>query len=239
MIDLTDENMPPPPPPPAATQQQQEQTPSRTSKSTTLKRASPQLHQRKLPMQVGGKKMLLPYDNPTKPPTFFGYKMFYLSRAQQLIFKSKVKLFQCNSFSSDVRLGVALISEDDKMSLVKMLNNVAGSLPVTAKVVKRPMEDTDDVLFVTMKKQRATVFDHRGRVLTNDKLPKVCTAKLLLTINGMKLKDDEASFIITVGQIMVCRHQLDAHQPQHTPKMVFPLSSSDDDDDEDESMMVE
>ena len=133
VVDLTHddnkENMPPP------------------RATITLKRQQ----QRKLPpMPVASKKMLLPFDNVAKPATFFGYKMFYLSRAQQLLFTKRVKLFQCNNSLStnDIRLGVAEIDQQDMMSFIKLLNNVAGSLPVKTKTVKRPMEEGDDVLFI-------------------------------------------------------------------------------------------
>ena len=207
-----DENMTPPPPPPLPTQ-----TPVK------LKR-----QQRKVPLQVGIKKMLLPYDRESKN-VFFGYKMHYLSRPQQLVFNSRVKLFQCNSISSDMRLGVANIDEQDRISLAKMLNNVAGSLPVVVKKVRRPMEEEeDDVLFVTIKQQRTTIFDHRGSLMAYDKMPKVCDAKIALTINGMKVKDDEASFIMTIGQIMVKKGYCndESHQQQQ-PTLLFNVSDDD------------
>ena len=212
VIDLTndDENMMPPPPP----------LPTTTN------------NKRKMPLQVGVKKlMLLPYDKMVKPVVFFGYKMYYLSRAQQLAFTNKVKIFQCgNSIvnnNNDIRLGIAEIDAQDMMSFIKLLNNVAGSLPVTTSSVKRPFEEGDDVVFVTLKKTKAALFDHRGVVMAFDKLPKVCEAKVAITISGMKVKDDEASFIFNVTQVMV--KKAIGESRCEPPKLLFDVSSEDED----------
>ena len=224
IVDLTDngdENMPPP----VAT--------------ISLKRPQQQ-QQRKLPLQVASKKMLLPYETATKPVTFFGYKMYYLARTQHLVFKSKVKLFQCNNTLSttDIRLGVADIDGDDRMSLMKLLNNVSGSLPITVKNVRRPIEEGDDVLFVSLKRGRGTIFDHHGVIMAFDKMPKVCEAKLALQVSGMKVKDDDASFIVSVEQILVKKpYGGKKGQQQEPPKLLFDVSS--DSSDEEEMMMVE
>ena len=224
VIDLTDENT----------------KPRRPTATISLKRGGgggggqqQQQQQRKLPIAVASKKMMLPYENITKPPTFFGYKMFYLSRAQHLVLKSRVKIFQCNNTlsTSDIRLGVADIDEYDRVSLTKMLNNVSGSLPVTVRNVRRPIEEGEDVLFVSLKRKQGHVFDHRGVVIPIERLPKVCEAKLALQISGMKVKDDDASFIMSVEQIMVKKQGANDLTNQGPPKLLFDVSS------EDEEMM--
>ena len=200
-------------------------------RTLTLKRGQ---HPRKLPINVASKKMMLPYENNNMPTTFFGYKMYYLARAQHLVMKSKVKLFQCNTnlSTTDIRLGVAEIDEHDRISLTKMLNNVAGSLPVTTRNVRRPIEEGEDVLFVSLKRKRASVFDHRGALIAIDKMPKVCEAMLALQIGGMKVKDDCASFIMSVEQIMVKKSiGGDANgDGSTTPKLLFDVSSEDEDE---------
>ena len=203
----------------------------------TVKRQQQQ--PRKLPaIQVASKKVRLLYDNVAKPTTFFGYKMFYLSRAQQILFTKRVKLFQCNNSLStnDIRLGVAEIDHQDMMSFTKLLNNVAGSLPVTTKTVKRPMEEGDDVLFISLKPNKATLFDHRGVVIPFGKLPKVCQARIALSIRGMKTKDEEASFILNLTQVMVKKQLGSSRLSEEPPKLLFGVSSSSDDD---ETMLVE
>ena len=194
--------------------------------------------------------MLLPYEKSAKPPTFFGYRMHYLSHPQQMKFTTKVKIFQCTSLSTtDIRVGIADMTEEDRMTFIKMLNNVAGSLPITVKEVRRPMEEEDDVLFVTARRQRASIFNSRGKVISFEKLPKVCEAMVALNISGMKVKDDEASFILSVAQIMVKQEFGGNNSKLAKNKLLFPVSSDEDDDDDeeeeeddddqDESMMVE
>ena len=236
-IDLTKENFKTP----TTTTKQSTAATRRPTATINLKRggggSGSQQQQRKLPIQVAAKKMMLPYENATKPTTFFGYKMFYLSRAQHVIFKAPVKIFQCNNTISttDIRIGVADIEEDDRMSLIKVLNNVAGSLPITVKNVRRPIEEEEDVLFISLKRNRASVFDHRGVLMAVDKLPKVCEAKFAMQISMMKVKDDESSFIISVEQIMLKKASFGKPMPQTVPQLLFDVSS----ESEEEEMVVE
>ena len=230
-IDLTKENFKTP-----TTTTQSTAAARRPTATINLKRGGGSQQQRKLPIQVAAKKMMLPYENATKPTTFFGYKMFYLSRAQHVIFKAPVKIFQCNNTISttDIRIGVADIEEDDRMSLIKVLNNVAGSLPITVKNVRRPIEEEEDVLFISLKRNRGSVFDHKGVLMAVDKLPKVCEAKFAMQISGMKVKDDESSFIISVEQIMLKKTSFGKPMPQTVPHLLFDVSSE-----SEEEMVVE
>ena len=210
VIDLTNdhENMLPPPPP-----------------STNNKR--------KMPLQVSSKKMMmLQYDKVLKPVVFFGYRMFYLSRPQQVIFEERVKIFQCNKSlsTSEVRLGVADIQQQDRMSLTKLWNNIGGSLPITVNQVRRPMEEEDEVMFVSLKKEKACLYGKHGKVISIDKFPKVCEARLALTFSGMKVKEEEASFIMSVSQIMVKQELGGGGGGASKATLLFPVSSDDDDD---------
>ena len=243
------------PPPPARTQQKVSTSSTNNNNKPALKRSLPQQQQsRKVPINVSLKRML-PYVE-SKPgaaavndkkkmttnkcPMFMGYKLHYLAKPLTMIFKHKVKLFQCSSLGADMRLGVGNIDEDDKMSMIKHLNDVAGSLPTTCDTVRRPIDDQCDVFFISLKANRATVFNSKGDIMKDlSKMPEVCTAKLAVQFLGMKTRLDEATFMYTVAQILIKRDRWE-EQAQANTKLLFNLSSSScDDDDDNETMMAE
>ena len=72
------------------------------------------------------------------------------------------------------------------------------------KHVKSLMSDAKDEPFIlTMKKYRATVFNRHGLPISRSKLTKPCIANLAIELVGMKVVDNEATFITAVVQVLV------------------------------------
>ena len=116
-------------------------------------------------------------------------------------------MFKCKMGGySSCRMGVADIDKRDLVRLRKHLTDVSGSLPITTKSVKSPLVCKDggaETLFINMKPELAAIFNHRGKKTSVNDLPCVANVKLAVVISGMKTKDNEASYMMRIHQVML------------------------------------
>ena len=175
-------------------------------------------------MQVSQKKMLLEYkDNVSK---FLGYDLHFLARAIIMVFKQPVRIFKVTTVMKDnARIGVADIGKDDKVLLMKHLRDVAGSLQVTTKHIKSAFnnkEGKDEVLFTSLKTSLTKLYNYKGNIVEISQLPHTTKASIALIISGMKVKDDEASYMMRAHQLML--------KKQEDEKCLFDVTDSTDEE---------
>ena len=176
------------------------------------------------PMQVSQKKMLLAYkDNVNK---FLGYDLHFLVHPIVMVFKQPVRVFKVTTAMDNERIGVADIGKEDKTMLMKHLRDVSGSLTVTTKQVKSAFtegkEGKGEALFMSFKANLTKLFNHKGGALELSQLPPVTKASFALIISGMKVKEDEASYMIRAHQIMLKKPE--------DEKCLFDVTDSTDED---------
>ena len=177
-------------------------------------------------MKVSTKKMMLAYKDATKD--FHSYKIYYLEKPIIVKFNYRVHVFQCHSPIQ--RLGVTKLEDADKVVLHNHLRNVAGSLPVTVKEVRKVFND--ETLFINLNPDLVGIFDWKGQLMDYSGLPKVFDAMLAVTVSGMKVKDDEASYLIRAHQIMLKKDMPWMVANQGTCRtLMFNLSDGDEDND--------
>ena len=194
--------------------------------STSSPVVYPLKRQHLMPTPISQKKMLLSYkgnnsngsssssSNEGSGRMFLGYNLFFLSTPIVMVFNHEVRLFKCKMGSySSCRMGVADINKTDLVRLRKHLTDVSGSLPITTKTVKSPLVCKDgggaETLFINLKPELAAIFNHRGKKTTVSELPSVANVKLALVISGMKTKDDEASYMMRIHQVMLKKKRVE------------------------------
>ena len=199
-----------------------------TSSSTTNNvvappKPQPCKRQRRLPTQVSAKKMVLGYKEGVKD--FHGFKLYYLNKPIVMKFNHLARIFKC---ANNQRIGVTNIDASDKAVLLNHLRNVAGSLPVTVKHARKVFDDKreEETLFVNMN--QLMVFDHKGHNM-DGVLPMYSDSKLAIVISGMKVKDEEASYMIRAHQVMLTK-DFDVVKMMAPPsKPLFEVSEDSDD----------
>ena len=209
----TTPNNPPPPPPSNLT-------------------APPSLKRSRRMRAFNSKKQLLAYKD--RYVVFHAYKLYYLVSPIIIHFNHRVKVFRCHPPLS--RIGITNISLSDMALLQSHLRNVAGSLPVTVKTVRSLVvpntraDNTSDTLFINLNTECCGLFSDSGMLMNANNLPRVCNARIAIMLNGMKTKDDEASYMIRAHQIMLKKDEPNTQSPFH---LMF--SVDDDSDYEDET----
>ena len=137
-----------------------------------------------------------------------------------------VRLFKCHTNN---RIGVAEMDKTDKAVFLNHLRNVAGSLPTTVKEVRKALEGPEgNTLFVNINHDLVGIFDSKGLPVSFPILPKAFNAMLALTISGMKVRDNEASYLIRAHQIMVKKSPY--KDEVVVQKLMFDISDSDSED---------
>ena len=117
------------------------------------------------------------------------------------------------------------------------LRNVARSLPVTVKTIRSLVvpntraDNTSDTLFINLNTDCCGLFSDSGMLMNANNLPRVCNARIAIILNGMKTKDDEASFMIRSHQIMLKKDEANAAQsPFHLMFSVDDESATDEEE---------
>ena len=170
--------------------------------------------------------MVLKYQD--APKDYFDYKLHYLETPIIVKFNYRVRIFKCAA----MRIGVTNMHQGDKAVLLSNLRNVAGSLPITAKSIRKLFvqkynDYKTETMFINFNPELAGVFGSQGQPLKYEELANAFEARLAITILGMKVKDDESSYMIRVHQVMV-KKMFNNVAPSGT-QLMFDVSSGDED----------
>ena len=137
------------------------------------------------------------------------------------------------------RVGLTNITNEDKSTLDRNLLNMHKSFPRCDKQLKSPFPTAiqlkagaPNMLFAKANLDNFSLYSAKGVKLVDvDKeLPKVSSCMVAIMLLGMKVKDNELSYMMRIHQLMLKK------TPVGTPsdKLLFSVSSGDDEESEEE-----
>lgn len=202
--------------------QQQQESPSRQQQLSTPSTSKRVVTQ---PPTRTPAKRIKEFDFKEKSSTFMGFETFFLREHARITLEYTTRLVKVKSTRiDDVRFMVTHIKATDKGLIQKKLNSIVSVFPTTYKTpVKNIFTSDNNNIFAKGSTNLKCYNRVRERIQLGD-IAQSSTCKVSFIIIGIKVKDNEPSFMLALDQIQRWDEE------DSDDECVFPQDENDTDD---------